>query len=158
MLVVRGYNQIIHSINPKYKNLFKQHLGDLDRYIELGIYKYTFGSNCEMYFHEARELCQKLFEKVKKFQKASKQFNEELHRVGSTVLTNIGKDFYMLSDFLREQNAIISERQQKLLDGFNRITDLMMDTYELFMYQKGEIQSEWLGFVHSIDKSLHRTS
>jgi dynein heavy chain len=69
MIIVREYNNIIHKINDKEKNLFKEHLDMLDRIIEPGIKRHNWSSNADNFVYTCRKECQEVFKKVQKFQK-----------------------------------------------------------------------------------------
>jgi hypothetical protein len=47
MLIVRDYNNIIHTIDEGERPLFKDHLEILDRTIEPGIRRYNWGSQAD---------------------------------------------------------------------------------------------------------------
>ena len=70
MLIVRDYNNIIHTISDEdEKALFKEHLDLLDRTIEPGIKRYNWGAAADTFVYTCRRDCQDVFKKVKKYQK-----------------------------------------------------------------------------------------
>jgi len=68
MLIVRDYNNIIHTIDDSEKSLFMEHLDILDRTIAPGIGKYNWGSQADTFVYACRKECQEVFSNVKKFQ------------------------------------------------------------------------------------------
>lgn len=57
MLIVRDYNNIIHTINDKERLLFKEHLDMLDRTIEPGIKRYNWGTSADNFVYSCRREC-----------------------------------------------------------------------------------------------------
>ena len=61
MLIVRDYNNILQAISDKEKNLFKEHLENLDRVIEPGIKRHNWGTSAEGFVINCRKECLGVF-------------------------------------------------------------------------------------------------
>jgi hypothetical protein len=57
MLIVRDYNNIVHTISEKEKLLFKEHLDLLDRTIEPGIKRFNWGTAADAFVYTCRREC-----------------------------------------------------------------------------------------------------
>jgi len=157
MLIVRDYNNIIHTINDKEKSLFKEHLDYLDRTIEPGIRRHNWGSQADNFVYACRKECQDVFFYVKKFQNNVMKINNEFEKISTTLLTNVQKRLYILSEFIRQQEDTLKVREQDFINSFEKIARKVMKTYELFIHRSPKIQNEWLKFVHRLDESLERS-
>jgi hypothetical protein len=89
MLIVRDYNNIKYTINEKEQSLFSEHLGMLERTIEPGIRRHSWGSQVDNFVYSCRKECNDVFLNVKKFQNNLSKINNEFDKISSTSLTNI---------------------------------------------------------------------
>jgi hypothetical protein len=156
MLIVRDYNTIMHTISDKEKLLFKEHLDLLDRTIEPGIKRFNWGAAADAFVYTCRRECMEVFKKVKKFQKNQMRINEEFEKIHTTTLTQIQKKLYSLKDFIKEQEDCLKQKEIDFQTSFNIVNKKMMKTYDLFIQRGPKIQSEWLSFVHRLDKDLEK--
>jgi len=61
---------------------------------------------------------------------------------------------YYLKTFLRTQDEILKENENKLKESFDLILKHIMDTYELFILQKETIQIRWVKHIKKLDHKL----
>lgn len=85
------------------------------------------------------------------------KIKDQFDKIGSTTLTQIGKKLYNLEDFIEEQEDTLKRKEEDFIKSFEIIKKKMMKTYELFIYQKPQIQSEWLSFVKNLDSKLEKS-
>ena len=154
MIIVRDYNKIIESIDIEQKKLFKEHLSDLDRVIENGMTKYKWNSSANAFLANSRFHCVEVFNKVKRFQKNNKVIKNEYEMMGRTTLTSIGKDLYLLKVFLDEQEKVLKNKEDRFSSSFEKINKFLIETYEIFIYQKQDVQSAFLAYVNAVDESI----
>jgi dynein heavy chain len=89
MLIVRDYNSIIHTVSDEERSLFKEHLDMLDRTIDPGIRRHSWGSTADNFVYACRKECQDVFLNVKKFQSNVTKVNGEFEKISGTTLTNV---------------------------------------------------------------------
>lgn len=154
MLIVRDYNNIKHTIEDKEVPLFQEHLGRLDAQILPGIRKYTWVSSADAFVNHCRSECKKVFEEVKAFQGNVQKIFTEFDKITKTNLTNIEKVLYLLPNFIRTQDAVMKQKEGEFIAGFERISAYVMDTYELFLRKKTDVQKQWLIFMEDLDDKL----
>lgn len=154
MIIVREYNRIIESVNSDQKKLFKEHLRDLDKVIESGMGRYKWNSNANSFLQNSRIKCQEIFDMVKKFQKNEKIMKKEYEVMGRTTLTDIGKELYSLSKFLSEQEVALKNNENKFVNAFIKICNYLLETYEIFIFQQNDIQTEFMIYVEQLDKKI----
>jgi len=94
---------------------------------------------------------------VKIFQNNFQKINSELDKISRTSLTNVEKVLYLLPNFIRTQDNVMKQKEGEFIAAFERITDNVMDTYELFLRKKPEIQKQWLIFMEDLDKELKKS-
>jgi dynein heavy chain len=157
MLIVRDYNNIIHTINEKEKSLFKEHLDSLDRTIEPGIRRHNWGSSADSFVYACRKECQDVFLNVKKFQNNVMKINSQFEKISTTTLTNVQKKLYLLSEFIRQQEETLKVRETEFTHAFGEIANGVMETYDLFIHRSSKIQNEWLEFVRRLDDALEKS-
>lgn len=58
---------------------------------------------------------------------------------------------------MEEQEDTLKRKEEDFIKSFEIIKKKMMKTYELFIYQKPQIQSEWLSFVKNLDSKLEKS-
>ena len=88
------------------------------------------------------------------FQKNQQKMKQELEKISSTTLTQIQKKLYHLKEFVKEQEDALKIKEKDFQKSFEKIKTKMMKTYELFLQRSPKIQSEWLSFVHGLDRDL----
>ena len=133
MLIVRDYNNIIHTINEKERALFKEHLDHLDQSIQPGIKRFNWGSSADNFVLGCRKECQYVFKMVKMFQKNQMKIMDEFNKMSVTTLTTIQKKLYHLKEFIKEQDDVLKNKEKDFTKQFERIQKKMMTTYELFI-------------------------
>jgi hypothetical protein len=90
-------SQLLFSLE---KSLFSEHLDILDRTIAPGIGKYNWGSQADTFVYACRKECQEVFSNVQKFQNNVMKINQEFEKISTSVLTNVQKKLYLLSEFI----------------------------------------------------------
>ena len=157
MLIVRDYNNIIHTISDKEKLLFKEHLDTLDKTIEPGIKRFNWGAAADSFVYTCRRECLDVFKKVKMFQKNARRVEEEFDKIYTCTLTQIQKKLYSLKEFIKEQEECLKNKESEFTGAFEVIKKKMMKTYDLFIRRGPRIQSEWLSFISKLDAKLEKS-
>ncbi len=157
MLIVRDYNNIVHTISEKEKLLFKEHLDILDKTIEPGIKRFNWGAAADAFVYTCRRECLEVFKKVKKFQKNAQRINDEFDKIYTSTLTQIQKKLYLLKEFIKEQEECLRNKEIEFQESFEIIKKKIMKTYDLFIQRGPRIQSEWLSFISRLDHKLEKS-
>jgi len=55
-------------------------------------------------------------------------------------LTNVQKKLYLLSEFIRQQEDTLNEREKDFVNSFEKISRKVMKTYDLFIHRSSKIQ------------------
>jgi hypothetical protein len=74
--------------------------------------------------------------------------------MGRTTLTEIGKELYNLGEFLVEQEQTLKKNERKFVNAFIKIGNYILETYEIFIFQKEDIQNEFMIYVEKLDKKI----
>mmetsp|Transcript_11736 Transcript_11736/g.8173 ORF Transcript_11736/g.8173 Transcript_11736/m.8173 type:complete len:141 (-) Transcript_11736:11379-11801(-) len=140
MLIVRDYNLIMHSIGDEEKALFKEHLAELDKHIKPGVERHNWNSPADKFTIECRNKARGILQMVKQFQYHKLEIKDQFELISSTILTNIEKKLYKLSEFVHQQKASLRKNQGNFLEAFDVVRKLLIDTYkDLFIHKKGSI-------------------
>ena len=99
MLIVRDYNHIMNLINEKEKLLFQEHLKFLDKDIKTGLTRLQWVNNCEPFVMQCRGKCRDTLRKIKSFQVNDAMIRNQYDQISSTILTNVIKRMYKLTEF-----------------------------------------------------------
>jgi dynein heavy chain len=81
MLIVRDYNNIMNMINDREKSLFKEHMAELDKFINRGISFYSWNGNAESFAIQCRNNCETTLNKIKIFQERNGQISDEMEKI-----------------------------------------------------------------------------
>lgn len=154
MLIVRDYNNIKHTISDSETALFAEHLGALEMQISPGIRKFNWTSTADFFVNSVRKDCKMVYEQVKKFQNNVQKIQSEFDKIGRTTLANVEKNLYNLPDFVTQQENALKQKEGEFTAAFNRVSREVMDTYELFIRKRPNIQEEWLKFMTDLDSRL----
>lgn len=72
-------------------------------------------------------------------------------------MTSVQKKLYLLTDFIRQQEETLKEKEISFVASFEKIGVEMMNTYDLFINRTPKIQGEWLKFVERLDENLEKS-
>jgi len=82
---------------------------------------------------------------------------DEYNKLSTTVLTNVVKRMYKLSEFNEIQEKELESKKELFKESFEKIRKLLIMTYqELFMDHGQSIQREWLNTMRELDRSLEK--
>ena len=82
---------------------------------------------------------------------------DEYNKLSTTVLTNVVKRMYKLTEFNEIQEKELESKKELFKESFEKIRKLLIMTYqELFMDHGQSIQREWLNTMRELDRSLEK--
>jgi dynein heavy chain len=159
MLIVRDYNGIMQIINQKEKDLFNDHLSQLDRFIEPGIRKFNWTTQADAFVNQCRTNCLENFKKINDFQTRHTKVMDQFETISSTILTKIKKGtLYELAKFMTQQEQELKVKQETFKEYFEVIRVELFTIYQdLFLQCKQKIQQQWLEFLKELDKHLQKS-
>jgi hypothetical protein len=86
------------------------------------------------------------------------KIREQYDKIGSTILTNVVKRMYKLTEFNDIQNKELDLKKAGFKESFETIRSLLIQTYkELFMDHEAPVQREWINTMRELDKSLEKS-
>jgi len=130
MLIVRDYNHIMNLIEGKERNLFKEHLNELDKNIKQGLGKILWtAGNTDHFVNLCRSSCRDTLRKIKAFQDNYNQIQDEFDKLSTTVLTNVIKRMYKLDEFNEIQENELETKKEFFKTSTNKISKLLIETY-----------------------------
>ncbi|KAF4738659.1 hypothetical protein FOZ62_017633, partial [Perkinsus olseni] len=135
MRVVREYNEIIDALSAEERKLFAQHLKNLDRKIGPGLQKYTWTSPGikEYFVRDACRECSKVYDIVKQYKSNDMKIVEACAAMERKLLIRIEKKVvYRASEFKQMQASYKAHVEGYLSQHHQRITELLMRTYQFF--------------------------
>jgi dynein heavy chain len=155
--VVREYNIIIAALHADERRLFHQHIRNLDRKISPGITKYNwFNSGIKDFFvrpscHE----CTKVWDYVKQFKENNRRINDVCREMSEQHLIKIEKKVvYRDSEFKDLQEKHRAKVEKQLTLSAEKITELLLSSYQYFESQGADIQREWRHYVEKVDRRV----
>lgn len=134
LLIVRDYNRIIASLQPKEQVLFKERIRSLDKKIRPGMTKLTwaaeevldyFVNDCRTHAHKVRVI-------IENYKASNRAIGGSCRKMSETLLVKLdGKKVYEGTEFESEQIRHRSSVQRKLQELHKGIVTVMKKTAEV---------------------------
>ena len=55
---------------------------------------------------------------------------------------------------MEEHEKILKQKENKFVQSFEKICKILIETYEIFIFQKADIQSAFLNYVNILDEEI----
>ena len=134
MLVVRDYNHIITSLQPKERALFRERIKSLDKKLQPGFSKLTWVSEgvLEFFIVDCRAHASKVQALIKNYKVSNRRIGSCCHRMCEMLLVRLdGKRVYEKDEFATEQYKHCQLVKDKLLEIHREIVTIMKGTFEV---------------------------
>lgn len=134
MLVVRDYNHIITSLQPKERALFRERIKSLDKKLQPGFSKLTWVSEgvLEFFIVDCRAHASKVQALIKNYKVSNRRIGSCCHRMSEMLLVRLdGKRVYEKDEFATEQYKHCQLVKDKLLEIHQEIVTIMKGTFEV---------------------------
>ena len=117
MLIVRDYNRIIVSLQPRERALFKDQIMALDKNVHPGMVKLTWVSDGIVeYVRECRMSAQKVRQLIEYYKNSTRLIGSQCSQMSHTLMVRLdGKKVYEEDAFEVEQRRHREQAQKKLL-------------------------------------------
>lgn len=140
LLIVRDYNRIISSLQPKERALFRERIRSLDKKIRPGMTKLTWATEGIEYFvPDCRLHAQKVRVTIESYKAANRAIGARCRKISEMLLVRLdGKRVYEGAEFESEQYNHRVSVQHRLQELHGEIVHTMKRTFEV----RGE-QSGW---------------
>ena len=142
MLVVRDYNSIISSLQPKERALFKERIRSLDKKIKPGFSKLTWVSEgvLDYFIPDCRVHAYKIRNLIKGYKESNRKIGSDCHKMSEMLLVRLdGKRVYENDEFATEQYKHCMSVKDKLLATYDNIISIMKDNFEVRHYYHSTI-------------------
>ncbi|CAE8674019.1 unnamed protein product, partial [Polarella glacialis] len=155
--VVRDYNQIMTALSPEERRLFNHHIRTLDRKIGPGLTKYNWTSDGikEFFVRDSCKECAKVYDWCKQFKKNNNEIIQVCKKISEMHLIKIEKKVVHRDEEFRDiQERQREEVKKEFTKAHEKITDLMLNSYQFFEQHPADIQREWKTYVDKVDKRV----
>ena len=58
---------------------------------------------------------------------------------------------------MEEHEKILKQKENKFVQSFEKMCKILIETYEIFIFQKADIQSAFLTFVDILDEEIRKS-
>ena len=134
LLIVRDYNRIISSLQPKERALFRERIRSLDKKIRPGMVKLTWGSEgiLEYFVNDCRSHAHKVRVTIENYKASNRAIGARCRKMCEMLLVRMdGKRVYEGREFGEEQCHHRTSAQQKLQELHREIVQIMKRTFDV---------------------------
>lgn len=134
MLVVRDYNHIITSLQPKERALFRERIRSLDKKIKPGFSKLTWVSEgvLDFYILDCCAHAYKVRTLINGYKESNRKIGSNCQRMSEMLLVRLdGKRVYENDEFVTEQYKHCMSVKEKLLEIYDDIVSIMRENFEV---------------------------
>ena len=134
LLIVRDYNRIIGSLQPKERALFKERIRSLDKKLRPGMTKLTWASEgiLEYFVNDCRTHAHKVRTIIDDYKSSNRNIGTNCRRMSEVLLVKLdGKKVYEGNGFEVEQYHHRSSVLQRLQELHAEIVKAMRRTFEV---------------------------
>eukprot|EP00163_Fabomonas_tropica_P002875 TRINITY_DN1232_c0_g1_i1.p1 TRINITY_DN1232_c0_g1~~TRINITY_DN1232_c0_g1_i1.p1 ORF type:complete len:4516 (+),score=1594.38 TRINITY_DN1232_c0_g1_i1:127-13674(+) len=160
LLVIRDYNTIITTLSHEERRLFQERIQYLDRKINPGLTKLTWGSKgvVDYFVKEVRRHCRDAYKIVTDFKTAAEKIDKNCKCIADTLLVSIEKKrVYSEGEFEVTQQEYREGVREKLRRYHEEIKEIMQGTYEYFKHDTDKVLMEWMKYTEKIDKKIEES-
>lgn len=129
-----------------------------NKIIQPGItrFKWSSKSNVDSFLgRNCRGSCLDLFNKLKEFKANTEKIELKCQEIASKLFLKISKKrSYEISEFFEEQRVHRDDIRDKLKKILGDITEILLQSYELFAGGRKETQQFWFSYVKEIDRRI----
>lgn len=157
LLVIRDYNAIVDLLSPEERQLFRERIRFLDKKVQPGLVKLTWGSKgiSEFYVADCREHARRLKTIVDNYLEADSMIKHVCNTMSNNLLVFINsKRVYRSTEFEQEQLAFRQEAVAKLHVLHKRVVDIMTKTFQVFKADGQSVLQSWQRYVLKIDEMI----
>ena len=134
LLIVRDYNSIYNSLQPRERALFRERIRLLDKKIRPGLTKLTWALEGvqEFFVMECRSQAFRLRKVIKDYKSSNRLIGNSCRKLSETLFVHLdGKKVYEDDQFAREQYHYCMTAKQKMKGIHAQIVSTMRSTFEV---------------------------
>ena len=94
-----------------------------------GLQNLTWNAPADQFIQLAKSSCAKTMQKIKSFQDRDRQIKEECNKLSTTILTNVIKRMYKLSEFNEIQAKELESKKEQFIESFDKICKHLVQIY-----------------------------
>ena len=114
--------------------------------------KWSSKTILENFVRDVRKGCHDLSNKLSVFRSNSQKISQKCQEISQIQLIYIDKKIeYDISFFMTEQEKHRKIMQEKFVSLLNEIKQILSESYEYFLFQRTDIQKQWLKYVGLVD-------
>ena len=158
LLIVRDYNRIISSLQPKERALFKETIRTLDKKIRPGMTKLTWAAEevLDYFVNECRTHAHKVRIIIENYKASNRAIGTNCRKMSETLLVRLnGKRVYEGTEFESEQVHHRASAGQRLRELHKEIVAIMRKTAEVSGRNGNSIALLWFPSLSRKEKGLN---